>query len=78
VSHPVNAGDRRHELSARELTALKEIALSGQASDHLLARLFLDENIVVDLGEDLLLTNRGRSIGNARLATFVGRHTLIF
>jgi hypothetical protein len=52
----------RNELSARELTALKEIALSGQASDHLLARRFLDENIVVDLGEDLLLTNRGRSL----------------
>jgi hypothetical protein len=37
------------ELSKRELLALKEIHLTGEASDKELVREFVERNIIVDL-----------------------------
>ena len=51
------------ELSRRELLALKEIHLTGQASDDELARKFVEEEMIVDIEiGNLLLTYKGRSL----------------
>ena len=51
------------ELSKRELLALKEIHLTGEASDKELIRKSVDSDIVVDVEVgSLLLTHKGRSL----------------
>jgi len=51
------------ELSLRELLALKEIHLTGQASDKRLVRQFVEAEMIVDIEVDsLLLTHKGRSL----------------
>jgi hypothetical protein len=49
------------ELSKRELLVLKEIHLTGETSDNGLARKFINEQLVVDIGS-LLLTHKGRGL----------------
>jgi hypothetical protein len=49
--------------SKRELLALNEIHLTGQASDDGLTRKFLEEEMIVDIeNASLLLTHKGRSL----------------
>jgi hypothetical protein len=51
------------ELSRHELLALKEIYLTGQASDKELVRKLVEEEMVVDIEVDnLLLTHKGRGL----------------
>lgn len=49
------------ELSRRELLALKEIRLTGQTSDSVIARQLLDDKMIVDAqGRQFELTAKGR------------------
>jgi hypothetical protein len=51
------------ELSRHELLALKEIHLTGQASDKGLVRKFVEQEMVSDIEVDnLLLTHKGRGL----------------
>jgi len=51
------------ELSRHELLALKEIHLTGQASDKGLVRKFVEQEMVIDIEVDnLLLTHKGRGL----------------
>lgn len=51
------------ELSKRELLALKEIHLTGEASDKQLARRFVEGDVIADLEVgSFVLTHKGRSL----------------
>ena len=51
------------ELSKRELLALKEIHLTGEASDKELVRKFIESDIIADLEVgNFVLTHKGRSL----------------
>ena len=51
------------ELSKRELLALKEIHLTGEASDKKLVRRFVESNIIADLEiGSFVLTHKGRRL----------------
>ena len=51
------------ELSKRELLALKEIHLTGEASDKELVRRFVGSNIIADLEiGSFVLTHKGRGL----------------
>jgi hypothetical protein len=49
------------ELSRLELLALKEIHLTGQASDKGLVRKFVEQEMVIEV-DNLLLTHKGRGL----------------
>ena len=49
------------ELSRHELLALKEIHLTGQASDKGLVRKFVEQEMVIEV-DNLLLTHKGRGL----------------
>ena len=51
------------ELSKRELLALKEIHLTGEASDKELVRKFIESDVIADLEVgNFVLTHKGRSL----------------
>jgi hypothetical protein len=50
------------DLSARELLVLREIHLTGQTTQKILARQFLDKEIIVDVEGNLNVTSKGRSL----------------
>ena len=57
------ACERDGELSPHELSALREIQLTGQTSNHILARKFLNGDIVVKSQDGYLqLTVKGRRL----------------
>jgi hypothetical protein len=50
------------DLSPRELLVLREIHLTGQTAQKILARQLLDKEIIVDVADFLDLTSKGRSL----------------
>jgi hypothetical protein len=51
------------ELSVRELLVLKEIHRTGQSSDKILVRKFVEDEMIVDIEvDDLLLADKGRRL----------------
>lgn len=51
------------DLTLRELSALKQIRLTGRTADRALVRTFLDDGIIIDGGDGRLqLTAKGRQM----------------
>ena len=54
--------NRMTDLSPRELLVLREIHLTGQTTQNILARQFIEKEIIVDVEGNLNVTSKGRSL----------------
>lgn len=62
VSTKKKRQNRMTDLSPRELLVLREIHLTGQTTQKILARQFIDKEIIVDVEGNLNVTSKGRSL----------------